>query len=49
MGMSAPFDFPRGAYNEGRPTQVPVNPVVRVKGSFSRHLRYRDAELVLER
>jgi hypothetical protein len=37
------------AYNEGRSTQVPVNPVVRVKGRFSRHLRYRDAELVLER
>jgi hypothetical protein len=37
------------AYNEGRSTQVPVNPVVRVKGRFSRHLRYRNAELVLER
>jgi Family of unknown function (DUF6088) len=37
------------AYNEGRSTQVPVNPVVRIKGRFSRHLRYRDAELVLER
>jgi hypothetical protein len=37
------------AYNEGRSTQVPVNPVLRVKGRFSRQLRYRDAELVLER
>jgi len=37
------------AYNEGRSTQVPVNPVVRVKGRFSRQLRYRDSELVLER
>jgi hypothetical protein len=37
------------SYNEGRSTQVPVNPVVRVKGRFSRHLRYRDTELVLER
>lgn len=37
------------AYNEGRSTQVPVNPVVRVKGRFSRQLRYRDTELVLER
>jgi hypothetical protein len=37
------------AYNEGRSTQVPVNPVVRVKGRFARHLRYRDTELVLER
>src|SRR6266446_2271480 len=27
------------AYNEGRSTQVPVNPVVRVKGRFSRRLR----------
>jgi hypothetical protein len=37
------------AYNEGRSTQVPVNPVVRVKGRFRRHLRYGDAELILER
>ena len=37
------------AYNEGRSTQVPVNPVVRVKGRFSRHLRYGGTELVLER
>jgi len=36
-------------YNEGRSTQVPVNPVVRVKDSFSRHLRYGKSELVLER
>jgi Family of unknown function (DUF6088) len=37
------------AYNEGRSTQVPVNPVVRVKGRFARHLRYQDTELRLER
>src|SRR5260370_20523686 len=37
------------AYNEGRSTQVPVNPVVRVKGRLSRHLRYGKAELVPER
>ncbi len=37
------------AYNEGRSTQVPVNPAVRVKGRFARHLRYLDAELRLER
>jgi len=37
------------SYNEGRSTQVPVNPVVRVKGRFSRHLRYGSSELVLER
>jgi len=28
---------------------VPVNPVVRVKGRFSRKLRYGNTELVLER
>lgn len=37
------------AYNEGRSTQVPVNPVVRVRGRFSRKLRYGNAELVFER
>jgi hypothetical protein len=37
------------AYNEGRSTQVPINPVVRVKGRFSRQLRYGSTELVLER
>ena len=37
------------AYNEGRSSQVPVNPAVRVKGRFARHLRYQDTELRLER
>jgi len=37
------------AYNEGRSTQIPVNPVVRVKGRFARQLRYGNTELVLER
>ena len=37
------------AYNEGRSTQVPVNPVVRVKGRFSRRLHEGNLELVLER
>jgi hypothetical protein len=37
------------AYNEGRSTQVPVNPAVRVKGRFSRRLRDGNVELVLER
>jgi hypothetical protein len=37
------------AYNERRSTQIPVNPVVRVKGRFRRHLRYGNSELVLER
>lgn len=43
-----PADAER-AYNEGRSTQLPVNPVVRVKGRFSRRLRDGDLELVLER
>lgn len=37
------------AYNEGRSTQIPVNPVVRVKGRFSRRLRDGSQELVLAR
>ncbi len=37
------------AYNERRSTQVPVNPVVRVRGRFSRRLSDGTLELVLER
>ncbi len=37
------------AYNERRSTQVPVNPVVRVKGRFSRRLRDGNLELIVER
>jgi len=37
------------AYTEGRSTQVPLNPAVRVKSRFARRLRYQDAELRLER
>src|SRR5258708_27008020 len=36
-------------YDEGRSTQIPVNPVVRVKGRFSRRLRDSKQELVLAR
>ena len=43
-----PTDAER-AYNEGESTQVPVNPVVRVKGRFSRQLRYGNTELVVVR
>jgi hypothetical protein len=43
-----PTEFQR-AYNEGRSTQVPVNPAVRVRGRFARQLRYQDTELQLER
>lgn len=37
------------AYNEGRSSQVPLNPVVRIKGRFSRRLSDGNTELVLER
>ena len=37
------------ADNEGRSNQVPVNPVVRIKGRFSRRLRDGNRELQLER
>jgi hypothetical protein len=43
-----PTEFQR-AYNEGRSTQVPVNPAVGVKGRFVRRLRYQETELRLER
>lgn len=36
-------------YNAGRSTQIPVNPVVRIKGRFSRRLRDGNQELVLAR
>ena len=36
-------------YNEGRSTQIPLNPVVRIKGRFSRRLRDGKQELVLAR
>lgn len=37
------------AYNEGRSTQVPVNPAVRIKGRFARRLRDGNVELRLDR
>jgi hypothetical protein len=43
-----PTEYQR-AYNEGRSTQVPVNPAVRVKSRFARRLFYQDTELRLER
>lgn len=36
-------------YNEGRSTQLPINPVVNVKDRFSRQLRYGNSELVVGR
>lgn len=37
------------AYNEGRSTQLPVNPVVKVRGRFSRQLSDGNTKLVVER
>ncbi|MDR3484339.1 MAG: conjugal transfer protein [Bradyrhizobium sp.] len=37
------------AYNEGRSTQIPFNPVLRVKGRFSRRLTDKDLELEIVR
>jgi hypothetical protein len=37
------------AYNAGTSTQIPVNPVVRIKSRFSRQLRYQDMALVVAR
>ncbi len=37
------------SYDEGRSTQVPVNPVVRVRRRFSRRLRDGNLELVIVR
>lgn len=37
------------AYNEGRSTQIPVNPVVNIKGRFARQLSYGNRELVCVR
>jgi hypothetical protein len=36
-------------YNEGRSTQIPLKPAVRVRGRFSRRLRDGEQELVLAR
>ncbi len=49
LGVKWELTEAQRAYNEGRSTQIPVNPVVRVKGRFSRHLRYGNSELTLER
>lgn len=43
-----PTDSER-AYNDGRSTQIPVNPAVKVKGRFQRRLSDGRTELRLER
>jgi hypothetical protein len=37
------------AYNEGRSTQVPMTPRVRLRSRFARKLRYKTMELAFER
>jgi hypothetical protein len=49
LGVKWDLTEAQRAYNEGRSAQIPINPVVRVKGRFSRHLRYGNSELTLER
>lgn len=49
LGVEWELSAATRAYNEGGSTQVPVNPVLRVKGRFSRRLRDGSRELVLER
>jgi len=49
LGVKWDLTEAQRAYKEGRSTQIPINPVVRVKGRFSRHLRYGNWELTLER
>jgi hypothetical protein len=36
-------------YNAGLSTHIPVDPAVRIKGRFSRSLRYRNTEMMIER
>ncbi|WP_448142773.1 DUF6088 family protein [Stenotrophomonas bentonitica] len=43
-----PSDAQR-AFSESRSTQIPANPVLKVKGRFSRKLRYGSNQLVIER
>jgi len=49
LGVAWELTDAERAYNEGSSTQVPVNPVVRVKGRFSRRLSDGNRELVVER
>jgi hypothetical protein len=49
LGVTWELTEAQRAYNEGRSTQVPINPVVRVEGRFSRRLRDGKQELVVLR
>ncbi|MBH1432440.1 hypothetical protein I5U42_14145 [Stenotrophomonas maltophilia] len=49
LGVRAELTDAQIAFAEGRSTQMPVNPVLKVKGRFSRKLRYGKSELIIER
>ena len=49
LGVQWQYTDAQLAYMEGRSNQIPVNPVVRVKGRFRRKLKVGNAELRVER
>ncbi len=49
LGVSWEPSEAKGDYDEGRSTQISLNPVVRVKGRFSRRRRDGKQELVIAR
>ncbi len=49
LGVAWELSESERQYNERRSTQIPLNPVVRIKGRFSRRLRDGNQELVLAR
>ena len=49
LGVQWQYTDAQLAYMEGRSNQIPVNPVVRVKGRFRRKLKVGKAELRVER
>jgi hypothetical protein len=49
LGVAWEFSEAEEDYNERRSTQIPLNPVGRVKGRFSRRLRDGGQELVVAR
>lgn len=49
LGVAWEITEAQKAYNEGRSTQVPVNPVVRIKGRFARRLSDGKKELIIDR
>ena len=49
LGVAWEFTAAQLAYNEGRSTQVPVNPAVQITGRFLRKLKVGKVELRIER